>query len=95
MSTQHQVVVASDVTGMRTACWQIASQVLCGALVTQAIEHLGLPSSQADGNQIIYHAFDEGSGELLPSEERLDALIQRYRAEVELRVRIVPELEAA
>jgi hypothetical protein len=95
MSTQNQLVVASDVTGVRMASWQIASQVLCGALVTQAIEHLRLPTTQADGGQVIYHAFDESSGELMPEDERLDALIRRYRIDAELRIRIVPELEAA
>lgn len=95
MSSQQLWIVASDVTGQRTAQWPITSQVLCGALVTQAVEQLRLPTSEADGNTIVYHAFEESRGELLPSDERLADLIARYRLDVELRVRVVPELEAA
>lgn len=95
MSNQPLYVIASDVTGQRTAQWPIAKQAVCGALVTQAVEHLRLPTREAGGESIIYHAFEETRGELLPSDERLEDLIQRYRIDVELRVRVVPELEAA
>ena len=86
MNTSNQVqVVASDVTGQRLADWQVADQIPCGAILTQAVERLQLPVTQAtDGSPIAYHTFEEGTGEQLPAEERLADVIQRYRLDMEL-----------
>jgi hypothetical protein len=95
--TRQLTIVARDVTGQRTARWGgLSGDTLCSAITVQAVEQLDLPTVQS-GTQdpIIYHCFDEERGERLPAEEKLDDILQRYRQEMELRVRVVPELEAA
>jgi hypothetical protein len=96
VNTQPQTVVqAMDVTGQRTARLAVSPQSLIGAVIAQAIGLMELPTQSATQEPILYHGFEEGAGELLPPETSVEEVIRQYRVEAELRVRIVPELEAA
>jgi hypothetical protein len=67
------------------------------AVLAQAIGIMELPTESASRERepIIYHCYEDGAGELLPPETPVEEIIQQYRIEAELRVRVVPELEAA
>lgn len=99
--TQSQTeIVATDITGMRRASLSVVPTLVWGAVTAQAADRLELPTRQTDDQPIIYHAFDDDSGELLPAETRVADVIERYRGELQvemrqLRITIAPELEAA
>ena len=88
-------VVASDVTNQRTARWPIADHNMpCSAIVAQGVQALDLPTRQSTGEQVSYNAFSDG-GDLLPGDNSVADIVQRYRIEAELRIRVIPELEGA
>lgn len=98
MNAQSQTVVhATDVTGQRSARLAVPPQSLIGAVIAQAIGVMDLPTESASQERqpIVYHGYEEGAGELLAPETPVAEIIQQYRIEAELRVRVVPELEAA
>jgi len=97
MNDQSQLeIVATDVTGQRRAAWSVPTVALWGAVTAQAVDRLNLPTQElATRNSIVYHCFEDQAGELLPAEESVAQVVERYRVEMEMRVRIVPELEAA
>ena len=89
-------IVATDVTGQRGSRWSVPITMLWGAVTSQAVERLDLPTLElATHTPIVYHCFEDSAGELLPAEERVVDVLERYRIELEVKVRIVPELEAA
>ncbi len=95
-TSKHVSITASDVTGQRTACWLADTEQEWGTVTAQAIDILDLPVKQS-GTQdpIVYHCFEETQGERLPSEQKLADVLERYRLDTQVRVRVVPELEAA
>ncbi len=89
-------IVATDVTGQRGTRWTVFTNTLWGAVTSQAVEMLNLPTAElATHTPIVYHCFEDSAGELLPAEESVADVIERYQVDLEVRVRIVPELEAA
>jgi len=98
VNTQTQTIVhATDVTGQRSARLTVPPQSLMGTVIAQAIGLMDLPTESASRERepIIYHCYEDGAGELLPPETSVEEIIRQYRIEAELRVRVVPELEAA
>jgi hypothetical protein len=93
---QHLNIYAHDVTGQRSTNFTVPVNTLWGVVTLQAVERLHLPDTdQITQTPIVYHCFEGSVGDLLQADMRVSDVIEHYQADLEFRVRIVPELEAA
>jgi hypothetical protein len=95
MNERQVMVKAWDVTGQRHAQWPAPASAVFAAILGQAVSQLRLPTEGFAAQPIIYNGYDDAGGELIPADDTVETVLQRFRLEAVLAVRVIPELEAA